>query len=52
MARSEIRTPNDLMVWEMRQRQVDAALVPLDRVAREFEGKWGTAVCSRLPLQS
>jgi len=41
MARSEIRTPNDLMVWEMRQRQVDAALVPLDRVAREFEGKWG-----------
>ncbi len=38
---SEISNPNELLVWEMRQRQVDAALAPLDRLAREMEGSWG-----------
>ena len=38
---SEISNPNEMLVWEMRQRQVDAALAPLDRLAREMEGAWG-----------
>ena len=38
---ADIGSPNELLVWEMRQRQVNAALDPLDRVAREYEGKWG-----------
>ena len=38
---AEIDSPNEMLVWEMRQRQVDAALAPLDRLAREMEGAWG-----------
>jgi hypothetical protein len=38
---AEISNQNEMLVWEMRQRQVDAALVPLDRLAREMEGAWG-----------
>ena len=37
----DVATPNELMVYEMRQRQVMAALEPLDRKAREIEGAWG-----------
>lgn len=38
---ADIDSPNEMLVWEMRQRQVDAALAPLDRLAREMEGAWG-----------
>ena len=38
---ADIGSPNEMLVWEMRQRQVNAALEPLDRLAREMEGRWG-----------